>query len=232
MEYLCKFSLLSHANKVFGFTALQLLAFVYLASVFASVYQLINGTKYKRFPKYLDNWMKTRKQFGLWAFYFATFHVIASILVTNPSYMDGWFRPVYNKTGANSFGLTKMSLHGELNVLTGIIAYLMMVLVALSSINSIANSLNWSEWRFVQSNLGLGCLAMGLTHDLVMYLRIYLEKNYSFTYLVTRVKLIAIYFPLLVLILRFIFSCFPPLGNRIKKIRDGTIIKHDKICQA
>jgi predicted dinucleotide-binding enzyme/DMSO/TMAO reductase YedYZ heme-binding membrane subunit len=235
LEFLSKFSLLGHANKVLGFTALQLLAFVYLGSVFASIYQLKNGTKYKRFPRYLDNWLRARKQFGLWAFYFATFHVIASLLVTNPSYMEGWFRPIYNKTGANSFGLTKMSLHGELNVLTGIIAYLIMVLVALSSVNSIANSLNWSEWRFVQSNLGLGCLAMALTHDLVMYLRIYLEKdekNYSVTYLVTRVKLIGVYLPLLVLVLRFVFSCFPPLSNRIKNIRNGSIIKHDKICQA
>jgi DMSO/TMAO reductase YedYZ heme-binding membrane subunit len=175
----------------------------------------------------LDNWLKTRKQFGLWAFYLASFHVVTTIFATNSSYLADWYRKVDNATSPNSFGLTTMTINGEINILTGIISYLIMVLVALSSINSIANSLNWSEWRFVQSNLGLSCLAMGLIHDIFMYLRIYLEKdekNYSVIYLITRVKLIAIYFPLVVVLLRFVFSYFPPLYNRIEDIRNGTAV--------
>jgi predicted dinucleotide-binding enzyme/DMSO/TMAO reductase YedYZ heme-binding membrane subunit len=225
-KYMNDFSLLGHTNKVLGFTALQILAFVYLGSVVASVYQLKNGTKYKRFPRFLDNWLKTRKQLGLWAFYLASFHVVTTMFATNSSYLADWYRKVDEKTAPNSFGLTTMTINGELNILTGIIAYLIMVLVALSSVNSIANSLNWSEWRFVQSNLGLGCLAMGLLHDIFMYLRIYLEKdekNYSVVYLITRVKLIAIYFPLFVVLSRFVFSYFPPLCNRIEDIRNGSI---------
>ena len=147
-KFLKDFSLLSHLNKVAGFTSLQLLAFVYFAGVVASIYQLKNRTKYKMFPRYLDFWLRSRKQFGLWAFLIASFHVIMTIFVTNPSYVSEWYRKVDNSTSANIFGLTHMTLHGEVNVLTGIVAYLIMSLIALSSINSIANSFNWFVFNF------------------------------------------------------------------------------------
>jgi hypothetical protein len=68
-KFIAKFSPLEHLNKVLGFSSLQLLAFVYCGSVMAAIYQLKYGTKYKRFPKYLDFWLKTRKQ----AIYFKKF---------------------------------------------------------------------------------------------------------------------------------------------------------------
>jgi metalloreductase STEAP3 len=227
-KYLNDFSLLSHLNKVLGFSSLQILAFVYLGSVFASIYQLKNGTKYQQFPRYLDFWLSTRKQFGLWAFLIASFHVLTTIFITNPTYLADWYRKIDDFT-PNRYGLTIMTLNGELNIIFGIISYLIMILVALSSINSIANSFNWSEWEFVQSKLGIFCLTVGLIHGIFMYARIYLEKDefsYTTTYLLTRVKLIALYFPLLVLVLRFVFAYFPPLSNRIQMIRDGTIVKN------
>ena len=222
-KFLEDFSPLSHLNKVFGYTSLQILAFVYFAGIIASFYQLRNGTKYKLFPKYLDFWLKTRKQFGLWAFMFASFHVLMTIFVTNPSYMSEWYRIDKNSTSPQ-----KMTVHGELNVLTGIAAYIIMSLVALSSINSIANSFNWKEWRFVQSKIGIVCLFAAFLHDFSMYLRIFLareEKSYNSVYLLTRVKLLGLYFPLLVLILRFVVSYFPPISNRIEKIRNGYVLK-------
>jgi DMSO/TMAO reductase YedYZ heme-binding membrane subunit len=117
-----------------------------------------------------------------------------------------------------------MTLNGEINVLTGILSYLLMILVALSSINSIASSLSWSEWRFVQTKLGVCCLAMGLLHDIAMYLRIVVDRNvynYSTLYLFTRVKLFVIFFPLIVLILKFLFSYFPPIVKKLKKIKEA-----------
>jgi DMSO/TMAO reductase YedYZ heme-binding membrane subunit len=122
-----------------------------------------------------------------------------------------------------------MTLNGELNIIFGILSFLIMILVALSSINSIANSFNWSEWQFVQSKLGISCLTVGLIHGIFMYARIYLEKDefsYTTTYLLTRVKLIALYLPTLVLVLRFLFAYFTPLSNRIQMIRDGTLVRN------
>jgi predicted dinucleotide-binding enzyme/DMSO/TMAO reductase YedYZ heme-binding membrane subunit len=228
-QYLNEFSLLSHTNKVLGFSSLQILAFVYFGSIVASIYQLSYKTKYKRFPIYLDTWLKSRKQYGLIAFLLASFHVVTSLLVASPSYLADWYKKLEKP---NKFNLTVMTLNGEINMLTGVLAYILMVLVALSSINSIANSLNWQEWRFVQTKLGLSCLVTALVHDIFMYARIFLEKdelNYDLVYLVTRVKLIAIYFPLLVVVLRFVFSYFPPISNRLENIRNGTIVARSKM---
>ncbi|RNA19612.1 Metalloreductase STEAP2 [Brachionus plicatilis] len=223
-EYLADFSLLSHTNKVLGFTTLNLLAFVYFAYVIASIFQLKYGTKYQKFPSWLDNWLKSRKQLGLLAFLIGTFHAIASLFVTNPQYLKDWHYKLSN-------GVGRMTLNGELNILTGITAYLLMIIVALTSINSIGNSLNWSEWRFVQSKMGISCLTMGLVHDALMYFRIYNEKdenNYSLVYLVTRVKLIAIYFPLMVLISRFILAYCTPISRRLELIRNGSVTCNQK----
>jgi len=220
-KYLDDFSLLSHTNKVLGYTSLQLLAMVYLANVFASIYQLKWNTKYKRFPRWLDYWLRTRKQYGLWAFLISSFHALATIFIVNPSYLPDWY--IANKL--NKFNLSQMTLNGELNILTGILTFILMLLVALSSINSIANSLNWSEWRFVQTDLGLGCLFVGFLHASFMYMRIYLEKDekqHDLVYLLTRVKLIATYLPLVTLLFRFIFGYFKPISQRLEAIRNGS----------
>ncbi len=160
------------------------------------------------------------------AFLLATIHAIASLITLGPNYLETW----YKTTDANKFNLTKLSLNGEINMITGFTTYIVLSLVALSSINSIAASLNWSEWRFVQTKLGMTALFLGLLHAISMYLNIYLDKekyNYSTKYLLTRVKLISIYFPAIVVILRLIFSYLPPISSRINKIRDGSLVVKD-----
>lgn len=224
VKYLEDFSLLSHLNKVLGFTSLQLLAWVYFGSILASIVQLINGTKYKRFPKLLDAFLKNRKQYGLWAFLFASVHIILTMYVTNPGYLGYWF------TKTNEF--SKLTLMGDLSLITGTISYILFVLIALSSISSIAKSFNWQEWNFVQTKIGLVCLLFGLIHTAVMYLNIFLQRNvgsnnYSVVYLLTRVKLYGVYFPFIVLLLRLVFI-LPPLNRRIEDIRSGAIVKNQK----
>jgi metalloreductase STEAP3 len=227
-QYLKNVSSLAILNKSLGYTALQLLAFVYLGSVIAGFFQLKSGTKYKRFPYLLDAYLRTRKQFGLWAFLFACIHVIASLLTVNPSYQSEWFKTTsVNLNGYNHVIFGKMRFVIEVAMLFGILGFILMSLVALTSINSIATSLNWSEWRFVQTKIGLSALFAALMHDFFMYWRIYIdkdEKNFSTLYMWTRVKLIAIYFPLLVLILRFIFAYFPPISKRLENIRNGNVV--------
>lgn len=66
-------------NKVLPMVSITLLALVYLPGVIAAVVQLHNGTKYKKFPRWLDRWMLTRKQFGLLSFFFAVLHAIYSL---------------------------------------------------------------------------------------------------------------------------------------------------------
>lgn len=233
-QYLNEFALLAHTNRVFAFTSINLLAYVYLAGIVASMYQLYYGTKKRRFPIYLDLWLKSRKQLGLWAFFFATLHMIMTFCVLTPSYFSPWYqqtKPVYNRTVTPLFSVRdafKFTLHAEINLLTGIIAYVVMALLALCSINSISSSLNWPEWTFIQSKCGIFCLTCSLIHDLVMFLRFVIEKDlhkYTTKHIFTRVKFLIIWLPLCVLILKFLFTCFPPISNRILNIRSGIVNK-------
>ena len=215
-KYLESFSLFAHFNKILGYTSLQLLAFVYLGSTMASIYQLAYKTKYKKFPKYLDFWLKSRKHFGLWSFLFASAHVLESVCIINPAYLSSWFRM------SNATTFTQLTIHGDINILLGNLAYIIMILVALSSVNSIAESLNWREWSFVQTKLGIFSLLIACFHTISMYLVIFIEsyyKNYSLVYLLTRLKLYAGIFPIFVLLMRFIFAYFPPISRRIDRIR-------------
>ena len=147
------------------------------------------------------------------------------MFTTNPAYVSDWYlKLAINQTISE---MPKLTIHGEVNLITGIISYIPMSLVALSSINSIANSLNWSEWRFVQTKLGVFSLCMGLTHTVSMYLNIFLKRHandYSTPlYFLTRVKLMSGYFPAIVLFSRFLFAYFPPISKRIENIRKGII---------
>ena len=46
-----------------------------LSGVMASYLQLAWGTKYRRFPSWLDTWLKMRKQMGLLMLWLASVHV-------------------------------------------------------------------------------------------------------------------------------------------------------------
>ena len=56
--------------------ALTMLALCYLPGCLAGYIQLFRGTKYSRFPKFLDRWLKMRKQLGLLMLLSASLHVI------------------------------------------------------------------------------------------------------------------------------------------------------------
>lgn len=66
-------------NKVLPVVAITLLTMAYLPGIFATVIQLRRGTKYKRFPSWLNTWMLRRKQFGLLSFFFGAMHAIYSL---------------------------------------------------------------------------------------------------------------------------------------------------------
>lgn len=216
-QYMRDFSLLSHTNKCLAICSLQILAFVYFTSCIAYIYQLAYSTKHKRFPEYLDFLLKSRKHFGLWAFFYATLHIICSIYIMNPLYLADWYR-----TPDRLSNLSILTLRSEITLLLGILSYVLLVIVALTSVQAVGNTLNWAEWRFIQSKTGILSLALATLHDFVMYTRIYNDRDqFTLVYLVTRMKLIALYFPILVLVMRLFFSYFTPLSQRLERIRNN-----------
>ena len=66
---------MDNMNKTLAVHALITLALCYLPGVLAGWLQIARGTKYSRFPSWLDNWLKMRKQLGLLMFFAAAIHV-------------------------------------------------------------------------------------------------------------------------------------------------------------
>lgn len=66
-------------NVTLPSVALVMLSLVYLPGVLAAALQLWLGTKYKRFPDWLDRWLTRRKQLGLCSFLCAALHAIYSL---------------------------------------------------------------------------------------------------------------------------------------------------------
>lgn len=56
-----------------------MLSLVYLPGVLAACSQLYYGTKYRRFPDWLDQWLLHRKQIGLLSFFCAALHAVYSL---------------------------------------------------------------------------------------------------------------------------------------------------------
>ncbi len=78
-------------NKINACMAITLLAFCFLPGCFAAFNQIRNGTKYKRFSNWLDQWLKMRKQLGIYGLMFAFLHVIMSTIIIQPAYFPDWF---------------------------------------------------------------------------------------------------------------------------------------------
>jgi len=127
--------------------ALNILAACYLPGVLAAYVQLFRGTKYTKFPKWLDNWMKMRKQFGLLMLLSASIHGCYYCLMFQPKYSNDE-TPWTDKVCYTS----------------GILGLALATVLGISSLPSVASSLSWREFRALQSVLGWICLTFGSLH--------------------------------------------------------------------
>ncbi|CAF3781504.1 unnamed protein product [Rotaria sp. Silwood1] len=154
-----------------------------MPSNFACIFQLAYGTRDRRFPKWLDRWLLSRKQLGLLAFVIALGHCIITIILVSPAYYSSWFHPievlvltVHNQTQI-VVGSSLMTAKGELASLLGILALLCMSILTITSIPAISNRLNWREWRFVQSKVGTVTLLFAIGHVLIMAIPYWIRYN-------------------------------------------------------
>jgi predicted dinucleotide-binding enzyme len=72
-------------NSTLAAHALALLSFCYMPGCIAAYIQLIRGSKYSRFPSWLDKWLKMRKQLGLLMLFSASVHMCMSVAVMSPT---------------------------------------------------------------------------------------------------------------------------------------------------
>ena len=211
-------------NKTLCVSAITMLALVYMPSNFACFFQLIYGTKERRFPSWLDQWLISRKQLGLLTFAVGVFHALISLVVMAPAYYSSWFQST-----TDTFYTTKnetktivqhglMTWKGELASLMGILTLLTMSLLALASIPALGNLLNWREWRFVQSTLGTVTLLFAIGHVLAMASPRWFQQGFIST--LSSVGLHCLILPVLTILLKFFFW-LPCLGRKIARIRRG-----------
>ncbi|KAM6995726.1 metalloreductase STEAP4-like [Tautogolabrus adspersus] len=149
--------MVSLANKVFPIVSLIMLSLCYLPGVIAAIFQLYRGTKYRRFPDWLDRWMLCRKQLGLLALGFASLHVLYTLIIPIRYYVR--FRIAAStisqikENRTSEFDITS-AWRGDSYYSMGILGFCLFLLLGISSLPSVSNALSWREFSFIQSKLG------------------------------------------------------------------------------
>ncbi|XP_039648819.1 metalloreductase STEAP3-like isoform X5 [Perca fluviatilis] len=207
-------------NVTLPSVALVMLALVYLPGVCAAFLQLWSGTKYNRFPNWLDRWLTRRKQLGLCSFLCAVLHAIYSLCL--PMRKSARFKLLSDfkqvKEGED-FWIDEEVWRMELYLSVGIMALGLLSLLAVTSLPSVANTVNWREFSFIQCTLGNCALTMATLHTLLFgWDRAFDPAQYRFCLPPTFVLVLIL--PLAVLLGRLAL-CVPCVALRLRQIRRG-----------
>ncbi|CAN2389065.1 Metalloreductase STEAP3 [Pristimantis euphronides] len=209
-------------NVTLPCVAYVLLSLVYAPGVLAALYQLRNGTKYKRFSGWLDRWMVHRKQMGLTSFFLAALHAVYSLCL--PMRRSARYQILNDaakqvRNNVSSSWVEEEVWRMEIYVSLGIMALGILALLAVSSLPSVGNSLNWKEFTFIQSKLGFAALVVATLHTLTFgWKRAFEWSRYKF-YLPPTFTLTLV-LPFIIIMTRIIFL-LPCVSTKLKKIRRG-----------
>lgn len=97
------------------------------------------GSLARLWPKVFASSLGFRKFFGLFGFGLGALHGLMSLLIFTPAYYPKFFL----ESG-------RLNLTGELSMLFGVLAFFVFALVAISSLPSVAQSLNPARWLVIQ----------------------------------------------------------------------------------
>merc|ERR1711997_1001037 len=172
-------------NSTLAAHAITLLALCYLPGCIGAWIQIIRGTKYSRFPNWLDKWLKMRKQLGLLMLFSASVHMCMSVAIMSPTQYDlaygdavtlanvtikkavNWtYSEFEHNQTVKVYGTEKMHFRGECFLAAGVMSFALAVLLGITSLPSVTNVLTWKEFGFVQSKLGWLCLLFACAHDI------------------------------------------------------------------
>ncbi|XP_056330915.1 metalloreductase STEAP4 [Danio aesculapii] len=212
--------MISLANKVFPIVSLVMLALCYLPGALAGFLQLYNGTKYRRFPDWLDRWMLCRKQLGLLALAFAFLHVLYTFVIPIRYY-------VRYRINVYTLSLVKDNKTYEFDNVAawrhdsyysmGILGFGLFVLLGITSLPSVSNSLNWKEFSFVQSKLGYTTVLLCTAHAFLYGWDKFLKP---YKWWMPPAYMLSLVVPCVVLILKLILIT-PCVDRKVTRIRQG-----------
>ncbi|XP_053273208.1 metalloreductase STEAP3 isoform X2 [Pleuronectes platessa] len=209
-------------NVTLPSVALVMLALVYLPGLCAAYLQLWRCTKYKRFPSWLDRWLTRRKQFGLCSFLCAALHAVYSLCLpmrksARYKLLNAAFKQV--KAGVEDSWVDEEVWRMELYLSVGIMALGLLSLLAVTSLPSVANAVNWREFTFIQSSLGYCALFTATLHVLLFgWDRAFSPDQYRFHLPPTFVLVLIL--PLVALLGRLALF-LPCVALRLRQIRRG-----------
>ncbi|CAL4132321.1 unnamed protein product, partial [Meganyctiphanes norvegica] len=224
---------LLNINRATAITALWTLTLCYIPGVIAAYTQLVWGTKYRRFPNWLDKWLRMRKQLGLLMLGLGAIHTILGTAVWSSKYDPLiWDKPTVIKTMVkfNSSSFTEkevvvqnslMNLQGELFITFGCASMFLTCLLGITSLPSVGATLTWREFMFIQSKLGWMALLTGVVHDGVLGWG-FSPQHYTLCSLPSGAQY-ALHPPLLTVILKLPLL-IPWVDNALQTIRRG----HDR----
>ncbi|XP_076009818.1 metalloreductase STEAP4-like [Genypterus blacodes] len=212
----------SLANKVFPIVSLIMLSLCYLPGVLAGLIQLYRGTKYRRFPDWLDQWMLCRKQLGLLALAFAFLHVLYTLIIPIRHYVrQGLTAHAVSLVRENrtyEFDST-LAWRTDSYFSVGILAFGLFVLLGITSLPSVSNALSWREFSFVQSKLGYLTLFLGTFHTYLYGWDKFLRPSY-YKWFTPAGYMLALVVPTVVLLLKLLLL-LPCVDRQIIRIRQG-----------
>ncbi|XP_026084286.1 metalloreductase STEAP4 [Carassius auratus] len=214
--------MISLANKAFPIVSLVMLSLCYLPGAMAGFLQLYNGTKYRRFPDWLDRWMLCRKQLGLLALAFGFLHVLYTLVIPIRYY-------VRYRINVYTISLVKDNTTYEFDNTAawrydsyysmGILGFGLFVLLGITSLPSVSNSLNWREFSFVQSKLGYITLLLCTAHTFLYGWDRFLKPS-SYRWWTPPAYMLSLVVPCVVLILKLILIT-PCVDSKVTRIRQG-----------
>ncbi|MBN3308853.1 STEA1 Metalloreductase, partial [Amia calva] len=209
-------------NKVLPWVAITLLTLVYLPGILAAALQLSLGTKYSQFPSWLESWLSMRKQLGLLSFLFAVLHAVYSLCYPmRRSYRYKLLNWAYQQVKQNKENawIEDDVWRMEIYVSLGILSLGPLAVLAMASIPSVSDSLNWREFRCVQKNLGFCALLLCTAHALVYGWRKWVEQKY-FVWYTPPSFILAVLLPLAILLCKAVLL-LPCVDKRLQKIHRG-----------
>ncbi|XP_041857495.1 metalloreductase STEAP3 [Melanotaenia boesemani] len=208
------------ANQVLPAVAMVTLALVYLPGLLSAGFQLGRGTKYSRFPGWLDGWMRSRKQMGLLSFLCAGLHAVYSMCLSlrrGAGLLGAAYQQV--KAGVESSRSEQMVWRSDLYLSCGILGFGVLSLLAVTSLPSVGNTLNWREFTFVQSGLGYAALTLSTMHA-VFFGWDFAFFPAAYPYYLPPLHLLALILPCIILMGRLVLL-LPCLKFRLAKLRRG-----------
>uniref|UniRef100_A0A4W3GBS1 STEAP family member 4 n=1 Tax=Callorhinchus milii TaxID=7868 RepID=A0A4W3GBS1_CALMI len=208
-------------NRVFPIVSLILLGLVYLPGVMAAFLQLYRGTKYKRFPNWLDRWMLCRKQLGLVALAFAFLHVFYTLIIPiRYSVRWKWMQYTIKESKKNQTAEYNQWWFWsvDLYLAMGIVGFGLFVLLGITSLPSVSNAVNWREFQFVQSKLGHVTLLLCTAHVFVYGSNRFLDIS-RYKWGLPLPYMLSLVIPCIVLVLKLILIT-PCVDSKITRIRD------------